>query len=143
MCVPPDTSAGEARARCHTARTPASTTRKDSASENFTVELELPDGEVCSLEVGAEEYILDAAHRAGLDLPIVCEQGWDLACAVKVLSGTLDHSDARRYYEKDHEAGFALICTGKPRSDLRLFTYQSEALREHRDAHNLPAPRGT
>jgi ferredoxin len=37
---------------------------------------------------------LDAARRAGLDLPSVCEQGWDLACAVKFLSGILDHSDA-------------------------------------------------
>lgn len=112
-------------------------------SETFTVELELPDGTVRSLEVGAEEYILGAAHRAGLDLPSLCEQGWDLACAVKVLAGTLDHSDARRYYEQDHEAGFALICTGKPCSDLRLRTHQTEAMREHRDAHNLPAPRGT
>src|SRR3954468_5427060 len=110
MCVPPDTSAGEARARHRTVRTLASTTRKDSVSESFTVELELPDGELCSLKVGVEEYILDAARRAGLDLPSLCEQGWDLACAVKVLSAPLPPPDARRYYEKDHEAGFALIC---------------------------------
>lgn len=92
---------------------------------------------------GAEEHILDAARRAGLALPSLCEQGWDIACAVKVLEGKLDHSDAKRYYPEDEEAAFALICTATPRSDLRLQTHQSKAMRAHRDAHRLPAPRGT
>jgi ferredoxin len=92
---------------------------------------------------GGEEHVLDAARRAGLALPSLCEQGWDLACAVKVLEGELDHADARRYYPEDERAGFALICTAKPRSDLRLRTHQTHAMRAHRDAHGLPAPRGT
>ena len=95
------------------------------------------------MRVGAEEHILDAARRAGLTLPSLCEQGWDIACAARVLSGKLDHSDARRYYGEDEEAGFALICTAKPLSDLRLRTHQTAAMRVHRDAHRLPAPRGT
>lgn len=95
------------------------------------------------MEVGAEEHVLDAARAAGLTLPSLCEQGWDIACAVRVLAGRLDHSDARRYYREDEEAGFALICTAKPLSDLRLRTHQTAAMRAHRDAHRLPAPRGT
>lgn len=95
------------------------------------------------MQVGAEEHILDAARRAGLRLPSLCEQGWDIACAVKVLEGKLDHSDALRYYREDEEAGFALICTAKPRSNLRLRTHQSAAMRAHRDRHRLPVPRGT
>lgn len=118
-------------------RTLASTTRE------FTVELELPDGSVRVVRCGAEEYVLDAARRAGLSLPAVCEQGWDIACAARVVSGTLDHSEARRYYGEDEQAGFALICIAKPRSNLRLRTHQSAAMRAHRDAHGLPAPRGT
>ena len=76
-------------------------------------------------------------------LPSLCEQGWDLACAARVLEGRLDHADARRYYPADEKAGFALICTGRPLTDLRLRTHQSGAMREHRDRHGLPAPRGT
>jgi ferredoxin len=91
---------------------------------------------------GADEHILDAARRQGLELPSSCEQGWDLACAVRVLSGEWDNGDARRYYGQDAQAGFALICTAKPRSDLRLRTHQRAAMQEHRRAHRLPAPRG-
>jgi hypothetical protein len=36
-----------------------------------------------------------------------------------------------------------LICTAKPLSNLRLRTHQTVAMRAHRDAHGLPAPRGT
>jgi ferredoxin len=107
------------------------------------VVFELPDGSVRVVRVGAEEHVLDAARLAGLDLPSVCEQGWDIACAVRVLEGELDHSDARRYYTEDERAGFALICTAKPRSDLRLRTHQTVAMRAHRDRHGLPTPRGT
>ncbi len=91
----------------------------------------------------AGEHVLDAARRAGLELPSLCEQGWDIACAAKVLEGTLDHSDARRYYPEDERAGFALICTAKPLTNLRLRTHQTAAMRAHRDRYGLPAPRGT
>jgi ferredoxin len=92
---------------------------------------------------GAEEHVLDAARRAGLELPSLCEMGWDIACAVKVLEGRLDHSDALRYYPEDEQARFALICTARPLSDLRLRTHQTEEMRVNRDRHGLPAPRGT
>lgn len=95
------------------------------------------------MRAGAEEHVLDAARRAGIDLPSACEQGWDLACAVSVLEGKLDHADARRYFPQDEAAGFALICTAKPRSDVRLRTHQNAAMREHRAILGLPAPRGT
>jgi ferredoxin len=111
--------------------------------QSHQVTFEYPDGGVCEVAVDEDEYILAAARRAGLELPSLCEQGWDLACAVKVLAGEFDNSDARRYYEQDREGGFALICTAKPCSDLRLRTHQTEAMREHRDAYGLPAPKGT
>lgn len=95
-----------------------------------------------TVRAGGEEHILDAARRAGLDLPSACEIGWDLACACRVLEGSFDNSDARRYYPEDAEAGFALICTARPRSDLVICTHQREAMREHRTALGLPAPRG-
>lgn len=112
-------------------------------AERFLVQIELPDGTVCPVEVGAEEHILAAARRAGLELPSLCEQGWCITCAARVLEGEVDQSDSRRYFAEDREGGFALPCTGKPRSNLRLRSHQSKALRRYRDAHGLPAPRGT
>jgi ferredoxin len=112
-------------------------------SESFTVEIELPDGTIRSIEVGLEEYILEAARRGGLDLPSMCEQGWCISCAARIVSGEVDQSDSLRYYKQDREAGFALLCTAKPRSDLRMVSHESAALRHHRDTWRLPAPRGT
>jgi ferredoxin len=109
----------------------------------YRVVFELPSGETHELTVGEDEHVLAAARRAGLELPSLCERGWDLACAVRVLEGRLDHSDAQRYYREDEQAGFALICTAKPLSDLRLRTHETQAMRRNRDLHGLPAPRGT
>jgi ferredoxin len=92
--------------------------------------------------VAVDEHILDAARRAGLHLPSACEIGWDVACACRVLEGDWDNSDARRYFAADRDVGFILICTAKPRSDMRIATHQREAMREHRLRSRLPAPRG-
>ncbi len=113
-----------------------------SGERDYEVVFEPPDGSTRGVRCGAEEHILDAARRHGLELPSACEQGWDLACAARVLVGKVDNSDARRYYPQDEQAGFALICTAKPRSSLRLCTHQSDAMREHRLRQRLPAPRG-
>jgi ferredoxin len=109
----------------------------------YSAEFELPDGRTQNGDAREEEHVLAAARRAGFALPSLCEQGWDLACAVRVLHGELDHSDARRYYGEDERGGVALICSAKARSDLRLRTHQTAAVRRHRYAHGLPAPRGT
>ena len=103
---------------------------------------ELPDGRERTATAESEEHLLDVGRRAGLDLPSRCEQGWDLVCAARVLSGAFDQTDARRYYEQDREEGFVLICTAKARSDMRLQTHQGRAMREARDRRGLPAPRG-
>lgn len=112
-------------------------------SESFNIEVELPGGTVRPVECGADEYIIDAARRAGLKLPSLCEQGWCINCAARIIEGEADHSDALRYYGKDRNAGFALLCTAKPRSDMRIVSHQTQAMRRHRDAAGLPAPRGT
>src|SRR5260370_10945216 len=108
----------------------------------YQVIFDLPSGEV-TIQVRGDEFILDAARRAGLDLPSLCERGWCITCATRILSGSVDQSASLRYYEADRQAGFALICTARPRSDLRLRPYAVEEMRAHRDAHRLPAPRRT
>jgi ferredoxin len=94
------------------------------------------------VQVSADRYILDVAREAGLRLPSRCEQGWCCTCAARVLAGVVDQSDSRRFYEADRQAGFALICTGKPRSDLTLKTHALPEMRAHRLALHLPVPRG-
>ncbi|MBV9690684.1 MAG: 2Fe-2S iron-sulfur cluster binding domain-containing protein [Ktedonobacteraceae bacterium] len=108
----------------------------------YQVVFDLPGGAI-TIMVSANEFILDAARREGIDLPSLCERGWCLTCAVKVISGSVDQTASLRFYEEDRQAGFALICTGQPRSNLHLRPGAVEEMRAHRDAHHLPAPRGT
>ena len=110
--------------------------------KTYKVRLIQPDGSEFLLDVPENEAILVAAFRAGLDLPSMCLQGWCLSCAGHVEGGgEWDQSESRRYYPADRDAGFILLCTAYPRSDLVIHTHQRLAMRDHRDAHNLPAPR--
>ena len=93
-------------------------------------------------EAADDEYLLNAAGAAGLELPFMCLQGWCTTCAGKLLEGKVDQSEARRFYPQDAAAGFVLLCSAYARSDLRILTHQREAMRSHRRAHGLPAPRG-
>jgi ferredoxin len=95
-----------------------------------------------TVEVGEKEYLLDAAARAGLELPFSCLQGWCTTCAGKIREGRVDQSEALRVFPEDEAAGFVLLCSAYPRSDLRILTHQKEQLREHRRELGLPAPRG-
>jgi ferredoxin len=100
------------------------------------------DGGEVQTEAAADEYLLDVAAAAGLDLPYMCLQGWCTTCAGKVLDGQVDQSEALRVYPEDETAGFVLLCSAFPRSDLRIRTHQKEELRAHRRELGLPAPRG-
>ena len=44
------------------------------------------------------------------------------------------------FFPADCEAGFVLLCTGKPCSDLRIITHQADEMRRHRLRNKLPAP---
>ena len=107
----------------------------------YQVTFVTPEREV-EVAVNDDQYLLDAAVAAGLDLPYMCLQGWCTTCAAKVLEGRVDQSEARRVYPQDEAAGFVLLCSAFARSDLRILTHQKEAMREHRQALGLPTPRG-
>lgn len=107
--------------------------------ELYTITLETPEGER-SFTSGRDEFIWNAAARNGIMLPAICHQGRCLTCAGRLLSGSVDQSRADSYFAADREAGFVLLCTAKPRSDVRILTHQQWQMREHRQANNLPAP---
>ncbi|MBI4551794.1 MAG: 2Fe-2S iron-sulfur cluster binding domain-containing protein [Candidatus Latescibacteria bacterium] len=108
----------------------------------YDVTLITPDGETFHLRVDEPDYLLDAARRAGITLPSMCLQGWCLTCASRIVEGQVDQSEAVRFYEEDEAAGFVLLCSAHPRSNLTILTHQRVAMRDHRLAHDLPAPRG-
>jgi ferredoxin len=111
-----------------------------SPPDRFTVVLLLPEREE-TIEVGAEEHIWDAARAANVSLPALCHQGYCLTCAGRLEDGgVVDQSDSVSYFPEDREAGFVLLCTGKPRSNLRIRTHQQHKMREHRRQKGLLAP---
>lgn len=132
------------------ADTPRSTAHKDgSVNHNlkhregqrlFDVALHTPTGERV-IEVSESEHIWDAAFRQGLELPALCHQGWCLTCAGRLQdSGNVDQKDSVAFFAQDRRAGFVLLCTGKPQSDLRIRTHQAVEMRKHRIQQGLPAP---
>ena len=128
----------------HTAKTVASTIRKlDERQQTYTVRLLLPNNEERVISVSGDEFILAAAYREGIDLPSMCLQGWCVTCAGRVEGeGAWDQSASLRYYDADRQAGFILLCTAQPRSDLVIRTHQRVALRDYRTERGLPVPRG-
>jgi ferredoxin len=102
----------------------------------------LPNGTQTCIEVREDERLFAAASRAGLALPSMCLQGWCITCAARVEGeGEWDQSASLRYFPEDREAGFILLCTAKPRSDLTIRTHQRVALRDYRISRKLPTPR--
>jgi len=109
--------------------------------KTYQVKVHTPEG-VSHIQVGEDEYILDAAYRADLDIPSMCLQGFCLTCASLLLKGKVDQSEALRYYKEDKEAGFVLICSAKPRSNLIIKTHQKQKMKELRKKLGLPYPHG-
>ena len=62
----------------------------DASDATFTVKLASSGMEI---QVGAEQTVVQALHKAGVDVPIACEQGVCGTCLTRVLSGVPDHKD--------------------------------------------------
>lgn len=115
----------------------------ETAPREHLVRFLCPDGTEKTVSVLADELVLLAAFRNAIILPSMCLQGWCLTCAARVEGpGEWDQSASRRYYETDRENRFILPCTALARTDLVVRTHQREAMRDERDRHGLPAPRG-
>lgn len=89
-----------------------------SAAE-FTVEL-APTGQ--TFKVGAEETILDAALRQGVELQYGCRHGNCSTCKYLIEDGDVELGAASAYSLPDQarDEGWALLCCAKPRSDLLI-----------------------
>ena len=63
----------------------------------------------------AGESLLEAAGRAGFEIPYSCRKGVCLTCSGKVVAGTVEASGAVRTAPVE-----ALFCAARPRSDLLI-----------------------
>ena len=108
-------------------------------ARSFQVILETPDGRH-TIDCAENEFVWDAAFRAGIELPSICHQGRCLTCAAKLLRGEVDQKASVSYFPEDRAAGYILPCTARPHSDLTIETHQQADMRAHRGAHQLPAP---
>ncbi|AHY47651.1 Ferredoxin [Rubrobacter radiotolerans] len=73
-----------------------------------------------TVEVGEDEYILEEAEAAGLDLPYDCRSGTCITCKQLCLEGEIDQDLAFALDDEDEAAGYRLICIGSPLSDVVL-----------------------
>ncbi len=75
----------------------------------------------------ADETVLEAALRQGLELPHSCRAGQCAACMAGLLAGEVAYAEDYPALE-DLQEGQALLCQARPRSDLILEADVSAAL---------------
>jgi ferredoxin-NADP reductase len=71
------------------------------------------------IRVGADETLLAALHRDGVDAPYSCRQGFCGTCRTRVLEGDVDHRDSL-LTEPEHANRMMLICISRATQGSRL-----------------------
>ena len=81
------------------------------------------DGKRREVPVAEDESILDAALRAGMDLPFACKGGMCSTCRAKLVEGEA-HMEVNYSLEPwELKAGFILTCQARPVSDRVVVDY--------------------
>ena len=66
-------------------------------------------------EVAPGETVLEAAHRAGIDIPYSCRGGTCRSCISRVVSGSIEHdpsyADELLIDEDEIADGYRLLCS--------------------------------
>jgi ring-1,2-phenylacetyl-CoA epoxidase subunit PaaE len=81
------------------------------------------DGKRREVPVAEDESILDAALRAGMDLPFACKGGMCSTCRAKLVEGDV-HMEVNYSLEPwELRAGFVLTCQARPVSERVVIDY--------------------
>jgi ferredoxin len=77
-------------------------------------------------EVPEGEYILRSFELQGDPLPFSCRQGCCTACAVRVLSGQIDHREALGLSPELRRRGYGLLCVARAIAPLEVETQEED-----------------
>ncbi len=84
------------------------------------------DGTQFMFPLAAEgEPLLDAAMRAGADLPFSCKGGVCCTCKARVLDGEVEMDINYALEPEEVEAGYILTCQAHPRSERLMVTFDA------------------
>ena len=75
--------------------------------------------------VDAEENVLAAAQRSGLDLPFSCQGGMCCTCRCKVVSGTAEMAVNYSLEKWETDAGYTLACQTRATSDKLVLDFDA------------------
>jgi ring-1,2-phenylacetyl-CoA epoxidase subunit PaaE len=95
----------------------------DEPQINANVKVVL-DGEQTLIALDSDgDSVLEAAQKAGADVPFACKGGVCCTCKAKILEGTAK-MDVNYSLEQDEiEAGYILTCQAHPTSDVLVVSY--------------------
>jgi ring-1,2-phenylacetyl-CoA epoxidase subunit PaaE len=81
------------------------------------------DGKRREVPVADGEAILDAALRAGIDLPFACKGGMCSTCRAKLVEGSVEMELNYSLEPWELKAGFVLTCQARPTTDKVVVDY--------------------
>ena len=72
--------------------------------------------------VDSKEYILKEFEKKGFKLAFSCRNGCCTSCAVKIISGKVDQTEAMGLSQTLKDEGYALLCVAKAIDDIEVET---------------------
>jgi ferredoxin len=87
-------------------------------------------GRVIRHEVPEGQYILRSFEEQGDPLPFSCRNGCCTACAVRVISGSIDQHEALGLSRELRSQGYGLLCVARATGPLEVETQDDDEVYE-------------
>ncbi len=81
------------------------------------------DGDEKTVELGADDFILDKALDANLDAPYACRSGSCCTCRAKLIEGKVEMVVNYALLDSEVEEGFILTCQSRPLTPVVVINY--------------------